>query len=119
MTRRYLEDPIQASIVAYLRTVLPHCQVFAVPNGGFRTKREAARLKWTGAKAGVPDLQIIAPSGRVYFIECKAPKGVLSDEQKSFRDWCIMSSTPFAVCRSIDEVKVALKAWHLETREAA
>ena len=119
MTRRYIEDPIQASIVQYLRTVLLNCQVFSIPNGGFRTKREAARLKWTGALAGVPDLAIVAPAGRVHFIECKALKGVLSDEQKAFRDWCISTLTPCAVCRSIDEVKIALRAWGLETREAA
>src|SRR6266576_1994743 len=30
--------------------------MFAVPNGGFRFKREAGRLKAGGVKAGVPDV---------------------------------------------------------------
>jgi hypothetical protein len=63
------EARIQHSIVEYVRLVAPHVLIFAIPNGGLRTKTEAARLKWTGTLAGVPDLAIVAPGGRAFLIE--------------------------------------------------
>lgn len=117
--RSYPEDKIQASIVAYLRTVLPNCRVFAIANGGLRTKREAARLKWTGVLAGVPDVEIIAPGGKAYMIEVKAAGGSLSPEQKAFRDWMIANAVPHLVARSIEDVRAALAFWGVETKEVA
>lgn len=113
------ENDIQKAIVAYLRAVLPSCKVFAIPNRAPRSKTGRALNATPGLMAGVPDLAIVAPAGRIHFLECKAPKGVLSGEQKAFRDWCIVTATPCAVVRSIDEVRVCLKAWNLETKEAA
>ncbi len=39
----------------WIRLVAPDLIAFHVPNGGFRTKAEAARMKWVGVLAGVPD----------------------------------------------------------------
>jgi hypothetical protein len=70
------EDHIQAAVVEWVRTVAPHVVAFAVPNGGLRSKSEAAKLKWTGTLAGVPDLVLIAqPGGRAHFIEVKTADG--------------------------------------------
>jgi len=51
--------------------------MFAVPNGGFRFKREAGRLKAAGVKAGVPDVVLPYPifKSAGLFIEMKK-KGV-------------------------------------------
>jgi hypothetical protein len=59
---------------------------FAVPNGGLRTQREAATLKATGTKSGVPDTMLALPRGRYAgaFIEFKTPDGILSPTQKVF-----------------------------------
>jgi len=113
------EARIQAAIVEYVRLVAPHVLIFAIPNGGLRTKAEAARLKWTGVVAGIPDLAIVAPGRRVFFIEVKAPSGALSLDQRAIRDWLIALGSPPAICRSIDDARRALAAWGLETREAA
>jgi hypothetical protein len=77
---RNAEARIQATIVEWVRTVAPDVLIFSVPNGGLRTKAEASLFKWTGQLAGIPDLAIVADSGRVRFIEVKAPKGYLSPE---------------------------------------
>jgi hypothetical protein len=60
--------------------------LFAVPNGGLRSKTEAARFKAQGVRAGVPDL-MLPVSRRSYhglFIELKTAVGRVSDAQ---RDW--------------------------------
>lgn len=56
--------------------------VFAVPNGGSRDAREGANLKVGGVVAGVPDLCIVYPSGRVIWLEMKDAQGKLSTVQK-------------------------------------
>lgn len=66
------EDMEQAEFVQYMRQIHPEHRVFAIPNGGHRSKSTAAKLKVTGVTAGVPDLFI--PSLHL-FIEMKRVKG--------------------------------------------
>jgi VRR-NUC domain len=110
---------IQAAIVSWVRTVAPHALVFAIPNGGVRSKAEAARLKWTGVVAGVPDLAIIAPGERVHFIECKSPRGSLSPDQRVIFDCLVGLGIPCAIVRSVDDTRRAFDACGIPTREAA
>lgn len=61
--------------------------LFAIPNGGLRDKRTAARLKVQGVKPGVSDLMLAIPSKGKHglFIEMKRTKGgKLSIEQDAF-----------------------------------
>ena len=61
--------------------------LFHIPNGGARSKSEAARFKAEGVKAGVPDLFLPVPRGEWHglFIELKRQAGGrLSDEQKEW-----------------------------------
>lgn len=56
------EESLQRQLVAYLRATLPKpWLVFAIPNGGGRSKAEAGILKATGVLAGVPDLLVVGP----------------------------------------------------------
>jgi hypothetical protein len=118
---RNAEARIQAAIVEYVRAVAPGVLIYAIPNGGLRTKAEAARMKWTGTLAGMPDLGLVLPDGRACFVEVKTPKGRLSDIQmetfmllKSRSGWppCVI------LARCIEDVRDALMAWKVETREA-
>jgi hypothetical protein len=106
------EDQIQAAIVEWIRTVAPGALVFAVPNGGLRTKAEAARLKWTGVLAGV------APVGRVFALEVKTEVGRLSENPRGIFDCLVAIGVQRAIVRSIDDVRRAFAAWGLDTREA-
>ena len=119
MTKRsYAEDRIQASIVHYLRTCAPQCLSFACPNGGLRSKAEAAKMKWTGTLAGIPDLIVLAPHGVVLGLEVKAPGNYASPEQKAIAEhWRALGHT-WALVRSIDDVKLVLAATGVKTREA-
>lgn len=113
------EARIQAAIVEWIRTVSSDLVVFHVPNGGKRGKADAARLKWIGTLAGVPDLVIITPGARVRFIEVKTPDGSLSPAQRDIRESLTALGTPPAIATSIDDVRRAFSAWGIETREAA
>lgn len=65
---------------------MPELQMLhAIPNGGKRSKAEAARMKAAGVKAGVPDMCLPVPRGEYHglYIELKRQKGGrLSDEQR-------------------------------------
>lgn len=73
---------------AYNRAALPELQLlYAVPNGGYRNKATAARMKAQGVKAGVPDMFLPVPRGTYHglYIELKRRKGgTVSAEQ---REW--------------------------------
>jgi VRR-NUC domain len=112
------EARIQAAIVEWVRTVAPGVLIFAVPNGGLRSKAEAARRKWTGVVAGIPDLIVITPICRVFFLEVKTAAGRLSEDQRAIFDLLVAMGTPRAIVRSIDDVRRAFVEWGIETREA-
>jgi hypothetical protein len=113
------EARIQAAIVDWVRAVAPQVLVFAVPNGGLRSKAEAARLKWTGVLAGVPDLVVIAPGGRAFFLEVKTADGRLSTDQRDVHACLVALGTPATIVRSIDDARLAFGVWGIKTREAA
>jgi hypothetical protein len=73
------EHQQQVQIMKWLALQHPkaYLHTFAVPNGGQRHIRVAAKLKAEGVKAGVPDFMIALPMGGYHglFIEYKAEKG--------------------------------------------
>jgi hypothetical protein len=76
------EHEEQALFVQWFRRTFPDVRIFAIPNGGSRSRSQGAKLKVEGVSAGVPDLFI--PSGTVW-VEMKRSKGgTVSAEQK---DW--------------------------------
>jgi len=48
----------QVRFVAWFRKNYPDHKIFAIPNGGYRSKPEASRLKAEGVLKGVHDLYI-------------------------------------------------------------
>jgi hypothetical protein len=67
--------------------------IFAVPNGGYRSKTTAVNMKREGQKAGVWDIFIPHPKfldGELVYlgmwIEMKAGKNRLTNEQKNFKE---------------------------------
>lgn len=86
--RQYPEFGIQVTLASLLRTHYPDLLWFAIPNGGKRKPTDAKRFKDMGVRSGVYDIFVSEP-GPIYpglYVEVKAPKGSLSDNQKQFRD---------------------------------
>lgn len=81
------EDQLQAKFFQYVWNKHPELRycIWAVPNGGYRNKLEAAKLKATGMLAGVWDLHIFY-RGKFYIIETKVGHNKLSDKQIKWRD---------------------------------
>lgn len=84
------EDSEQAVIFEWAQYSLARfpalALMFHIPNGGKRSKAEAARFKAQGVKAGVPDIFLPAPNGKYHglFIELKAFGGRASREQENY-----------------------------------
>lgn len=78
------EDQEQMRFVQWFRRSFDGVRIFAIPNGGYRQKTTAARMKATGTSSGVPDLFV--PQWHLWIEMKRAKGGVVSPEQ---RDWMI------------------------------
>jgi hypothetical protein len=108
----------QAAIVAYVRQVVePPTRIWHVPNGGLRDKAVAAKLKWMGVLAGVLDLTVVGPGGKVAFWEVKEPGLSLSDEQLEMIEALTAMGYRCAVVWSIEDARRELRILGIETRE--
>jgi hypothetical protein len=116
------EHQIHASILKYLRAVLPHgWLVMHVPNGGSRNPIEGARMKALGVVAGWPDISIYGgghnSGGQAFFMEVKSAKGRLSNCQHQIIDRLKDMGFPVAVVRSIDDAQRLVAEWGLPSRQ--
>jgi hypothetical protein len=113
------EARIQRTIVQHYRQrAMPGVFMFAVPNGGLRSKIEAAILKATGTVAGVPDT-IWIKGGRVFAIELKSEGGRLSDAQLATMAAMREAGAVVAVATGIDEALRKLENLGLLRRRAS
>ena len=107
--RRHLEDDLQRAVMQFLDWALGARGVaYAIPNGGKRHAREAARMKGLGVKPGVPDIGICF-EGRSLFVELKAPRGVMSDAQKDMTRRLHYAGGVVMLCRSVEDVEAQLR----------
>ena len=104
------EEAYQRLVVEFLRWALPPSVVFySVPNGGWRTKSVAAKLKAGGVKPGVHDLHFLY-RGIHHELELKIKPNGLSPEQKDHAAAVVAaggkagvaSDTLEAVCAMLD-----------------
>jgi len=102
------EDQIQAEIYKWFHNEYctkfnnPRCCIFAVPNGGLRSKQEAMKLKSTGVVAGVSDLIVLMPN-RCIFVEVKTDIGRQSDKQKEFEEIVKALNFDYHLVRSLED----------------
>lgn len=106
------EHRLQVALIDYLKIALrPELECRAIPNGEKRHIRVASRLKSEGVRRGTPDIFICLPGGKVAWLEMKAKKGVLSDDQKAFRDKVVALGHFWGMAKSVDEALSHLTDW--------
>lgn len=75
----------QVRFVGKFKIAYPGVRIFAIPNGGWRGKVTAAKLKHEGVSKGVPDMYI--PEWKLW-VEMKRIKGgSTSAEQKEWHEY--------------------------------
>lgn len=104
MTERIpTEHEEQRQLVMWFRQNYSPVRIFAIPNGGLRTKTVAAKLKVEGVSPGVPDLLI--PAWRLW-IEMKRIKGGrLSPDQKDWIAYLEANGYTCLVCHGCEDAK--------------
>jgi hypothetical protein len=111
------EHRIQAAIISYLDRVLPPTVRAVAVSNNPRSAATGAREKARGMRKGFPDILL---TGAVHgLLEVKKEGSYLRAEQKEWRDFCGEQQVPYAVVRSIDDVRETLAGWGVATREAA
>lgn len=87
--------------------------MYAIPNGGKRNIREAARFKRQGVKAGVSDICLPVPMPPYHgmYIEMKRPTGrtTLTNKQQEFIKDMELQGYRAVVCRGATEAILAIK----------
>lgn len=116
--RRHPEEDIQKAVIQYLGWALPPNGIaYAIPNGGLRHKKAAARLKGQGVTAGIPDIHCLV-DGRSIYIELKAARGVVSPAQRLMMQRLYYCGAEVVVCRGVPEVQAALQSLGVPLRAA-
>lgn len=109
------ESNLQINCFKYFRYQYPHLAklFFAIPNGGRRNAREAARMKAEGVTAGVADAILLAPSSNGEYnslcIEFKTEKGRQSDAQKEFQKDAESQGNKYDIVRNFDDFVFCIK----------
>ena len=88
--------------------------LFHIPNGGKRSKVEAARFKAAGVKAGVPDLFLPVPCGEHHglFVELKRRKGGrVSEEQGAWLIELAKQGYRVEVCKGWEEARTVIEKY--------
>jgi len=106
------EDDLQRQVSSWLDVALPPgCVFHHSPNEGKRHINYINRLKQMGTKYGWPDLELFCPStatksgnNEAIFIELKAKRGVMNENQRRMRDQIIEAGFAWALCKSIEDV---------------
>lgn len=100
------ESILQRNCVAWFRLQYRALAplLFAVPNGGGRSRVEAAIMKAEGVTPGVSDLILLVPRGghNALCIEMKTLQGRQSPAQKAWMAAAVKAGAVYAVCRSFD-----------------
>jgi hypothetical protein len=107
------EDAIHIQLVSWCKLALrPDVVFFHVPNGGLRTKREAAKFRAMGVLPGVLDLVFVA-DGHVYVLELKRSTGRLSEDQRAVISRLERAGAYTGVAYGFESATAMVKAWGL------
>jgi hypothetical protein len=112
------ESDLQKACVKWFKYQYPQRVIFAIPNGGKRSRVEAAIMQGEGVMSGVADLFIPEPKSKIVsefkiithglWIEMKYGKGKLTESQESFGLEMKARGYEYIVCYTLDEFMKAV-----------
>lgn len=117
---KHIEHAHQAALVQWAKKAAAHypelVMLYAIPNGGGRSKAEAGRLKAEGVRAGMPDLCLPVPRKQfgACYIEVKRPaspgisKGTVTKEQRDMAEALSAHGNLVATAYGWDQAKDVL-----------
>lgn len=100
--------------VAYHVVAVPELMwLHHIPNGGWRNKVVAGKLKSEGVKPGVADyfLPVARQGFHGLYIELKAQDGRISDVQKQFRDFVLAQGYQYHLAKGWEDAYSSIKAY--------
>lgn len=106
-SKRHEESILQRNCVTWFRLQYRALAplLFAVPNGGGRSRVEAAIMNGEGVLAGVADLILLVSRGPYssLCIELKTPDGKQSASQKEWQKAVEKYGNAYVVCRTFED----------------
>lgn len=104
---RSLEHSLQSRCVRWFRLTFPNMRhnLFAVPNGGYRTKTTAALMKAEGQLSGVADLILLKRKGKcgALLLEAKVKGNYQSDNQKLWQSLIEADGYEYRIFHTLEE----------------
>lgn len=104
---RSLEHTLQTRCVRWYRLTFPDMvhNLFAVPNGGYRTKTTAANMKAEGQLSGVSDLILLKRKGKcgALLLEAKIKGNYQSDNQREWQRRIEADGYEYRVFHTLEE----------------
>lgn len=112
---KHRESNLQKACVTWFRYQFPDLgnMLFAVPNGGYRSKVEAGIMKAEGVVPGVSDLVFLVPRGG-YGALCVEMKDVGKKQSEAQKAWQLATEkagNKYVVCRTIEEFMNAVNEY--------
>jgi hypothetical protein len=116
-----VEDGVQMAIVAWIEACAPQCFVFSIANEFKSSALYGHLLNRKGRKKGMPDLCVLVPAmddrqERIFFIEVKAPKKGLRDDQVDMKKRLDDLGFLVHVASTIEDVDYIFSALEIPTR---
>lgn len=112
---RHNESRLQKQCVSWFRLQYPRLALllFAVPNGGARSRVEAAVMKGEGVTAGVADVLLLYPSSGYHglCVEFKTPKGRQQPSQQLWQKHVEQAGYKYVVVRSFEVFVITIKEY--------
>lgn len=104
---KHPESQLQQACVKWFRLQYPKYEklLYAIPNGGARSKITAAILKGEGVVSGIPDLKLAVPRKEYHglYIEMKIKGNYPEDNQKEVIALLKQQGYMVEICYTIDE----------------
>ena len=104
------EHDEQVAVVRWFRIAYPKHIMFSIPNAAKRSVGLANYMRAEGLLAGVADIFVMCPNNKWHglFIEMKAKKGKVSDQQAYFIEQAIEKGYMAWVCHGFEEAQALI-----------